>query len=247
MSHNSSLGSFLLDRGRRVLLASVGLLLFALGLYLQMQANIGQPPWNALNQGLTLYIPLSFGNVSILVSLTVVACDLLLRESIGLGTILDALLVGWGLDFFLWLDPVPLQTQLIPQLALLLAGLVVVCLSQYLYMKAALSCGPRDALLVALGKRVPRVPIGVVNILLTSAVLLVGFLLGGQVGAGTVITLFGTGIVMEWVFRLLHFEPRNVEHEGLLQTWAAFSAALKGEPTEENAAAPDRRIIDIEK
>lgn len=236
MSDTPSLGLFFRDRGRRVLLAVAGLILFALGTYLQMQANIGLPPWHALNQGLTLHFPISFGSASILVSLTVVICDLLLRESIGLGTILDALVVGWGVDFFLWLDCVPSQTSLVPQLLLLLAGLVVTCLGQYLYMKAALSCGPRDALLVALGKRVPRIPIGAVNILMTSAVLLVGFLLGGQVGTGTVISLFGTGIVMEWVFRLLRFDPRVVEHEGLLQTCTAFTAALKGEPRKDRSS-----------
>ena len=223
----SALSSFLLDRIRRSLLASVGLLLFAFGFYLQLAANIGLSPWTALNQGLSNHLPITFGQASIPVSVLIVCLDLLMKETIGIGTILDALLVGWGSDLFIALELVPYQTKFLPGLGVLVVGLAVSCVGQWLYMLAGLSCGPRDAFLVGLGKKLPRLPIGRVNIILNLAVALVAFLLGGQIGLGTVIALLGTGIIMDLVFKLVRFEPRSVTHEGLLDTIRAFAKAAK--------------------
>ena len=87
------LSEFLLNRTKRSLLASAGLILFAFGFYMQLAANIGLSPWTALNQGLSLHLPITFGQASILVSVVIIISDLLMKEAIGLGTILDALLV----------------------------------------------------------------------------------------------------------------------------------------------------------
>ena len=223
----NALSTFLLDRIRRSLLASAGLLLFAFGFYLQLAANIGLSPWTALNQGLSNHLPITFGQASIMVSVLIVCLDLLMKETIGIGTILDALLVGWGSDLFIALELVPYQTKFLPGLAVLVIGLAISCVGQWLYMLAGLSCGPRDAFLVGLGKRLPRLPIGRVNILLNLMVAVVAFLLGGQIGLGTIIALFGTGIIMDIVFKIVRFEPRNVTHEGLLETISEFMKALK--------------------
>lgn len=221
------LTTFLIDRVKRSVLASAGLLLFAFGFYLQLAANIGLSPWTALNQGLANHLPVTFGQASIAVSVIIVVIDLLMKETIGIGTLLDAFLVGWGSDLFISLELVPYQTSFLPGLGVLIVGLAISCVGQWLYMIAALSCGPRDSMLVGLGKRMSKLPIGWVNIILNLAVALVAFLLGGQIGLGTVIALFGTGIIMDLVFKIVRFEPRNVVHEGLPQTISEFFKALK--------------------
>jgi len=218
---------FLVNRTKRALLASTGLLMFAFGFYMQLAANIGLSPWTALNQGLSLHLPITFGQASILVSAIIIVSDLLMKESIGLGTILDALLVGWASDLFIALEPVPYQSQFLPGLAVLLIGTVITCVGQWIYMLAGLSCGPRDAFLVALGKLLPRLSIGTVNILLCLTVAVISFLLGAHIGLGTVICLFSTGAIMDLVYKIVKFEPRNVEHESLLGTAAALREALK--------------------
>lgn len=228
------LSHFFLNRFKRSLLASAGLLLFAFGFYLQLVANIGLSPWTALNQGLSLHLPITFGQASILVSVLIVAADLLMKETIGLGTILDALLVGWGSDFFIALDLIPDQTSFLSGLGILFIGLVFASLGQWAYMKAGLSCGPRDAFLVALGKKVPKIPIGWVNIFLNLMVAIIAFLLGGQIGVGTLIALFGTGMVMDLIFKIVRFEPRDVEHEGLTGTLSALAEAWKSSRTPAN-------------
>ena len=174
-------------------------------------------------------IGIDLGTASILVSIAVLAADLLLKEPIGIGAILDVFVMGWVADLCLAYGPVPVQTRLVPQLALLIFGIFVQSFGQFVYMKAALSCGPRDALMVALGKRLSRISIGTANILLSLFVLAAGTLLGSRVGVGTVVSLFGAGIIMDFVFYLCRFEPRSVTHEGITQTLSALRSAWKAD------------------
>ena len=94
----------------------------------------------------------------------------------------------------------------------LLAGFVFMAVGMWMYMSAEQCCGPRDALLVGLGKRMPKIPIGIVEVILWAVVLLIGYLLGGPVGIGTLISTFGAGVVMQLVYSMIGFEPRKLNH-----------------------------------
>ena len=107
--------------------------------------------------------------------------------------------------------------SLLPGIAMMLVGFVFMALGMWIYMCGEQCCGPRDALLVGLGKRLPAVPIGAVQIILWSAVTVVGWLLGGPVGVGTLLSAFGAGAVMQLVYQLLRFEPRDVEHRSVVE------------------------------
>ena len=89
--------------------AALGLFGCGLSIYLTMQANIGLGPWEVFNMGLSYHFPLSYGDVAMIVSFVIVAVNLLLRERIGVGTILDALIVGKSADLFMYLDLIPAQ------------------------------------------------------------------------------------------------------------------------------------------
>ena len=194
-----------------------GLLIFAFGVHLTIFANIGLAPWDCLGMGLSYHIPLNYGLSMTAIAVCVVLLDLLLRERIGFGTLIDALLTGNFVQLFNDLNPFPENGSLWLGVALMLLGFVFMALGMLVYMKAAQGCGPRDALLVGLGKRLPRLPIGAVEILLWSVVLLLGWLLGGPVGIGTLISTFGAGAVMQLVYRLLRFEPRDIRHRDFLE------------------------------
>ena len=135
-----------------------------------------------------------------------------MRERIGFGTVIDALLTGNLVQMFNSLNPFPKNTNLWLGIAVMLAGFVFMALGMWIYMKQGQCCGPRDSLLVGLGKRLPRVPIGAVEILLWAAVLLAGWLLGGPVGIGTLIGTAGAGAVMQAVYSVIRFDPRTVRH-----------------------------------
>lgn len=229
MKNTENFTQFLLNRLGRSLYAIVGLVIFALGSYFQIQANFGMSPWNSLSQGLSMNYPVTFGTANILVSFIIILIDILLKEPIGIGTILNAIVIGLGTDVFLAMGFLPTQTTLIGKFVVLMAGIVITCLGQYVYMKACLSCGPRDSLLVGLGKKFPKVKIGTVNIVLLAVVQVVCLVLGSPVGLGTIICVFGTGTIMNIVFGFLKFNPRELVHEGIPETIAAGKKALRNQ------------------
>jgi len=202
----------------RLLRSVCGLVIFSFGIYLTMQASIGLAPWDVLVTGLTNHLPFIYGTVSLMLCVLLLTIDLLMGEKLGLGTIIDALIVGKTVDLFVWLDWVPISNTLWLSIVLLLLGIVAMSAGQWLHIGTGLGCGPRDALLIGLGKRFPKLSIGMVNAGLLIGVFTIGWLLGGQVGIGTVISVALTGPIMNLVFNLVKFEPRNVEHETLFQT-----------------------------
>ena len=197
---------------------ALGLLVFAFGVHLTIHANIGLAPWDCLGMGIAAHTPLNYGLSMTMIAVAVLALDLLLKERIGFGTVIDALLTGNFVQLFNDLDPLPENKSILLGILFMLAGFVFMALGMWIYMREGQCCGPRDSLLVALGKRLPKVPIGVVEVILWAVVLLAGWLLGGPVGIGTLLSTFGAGLVMQLVYHLIGFEPRSVAHRDLVQT-----------------------------
>ena len=196
---------------------AAGLLVFAFGVHLTIWANIGLAPWDCLAMGISYHTPLNYGLSMTMLAVAILLIDLALKERIGFGTIIDALLTGNFVQIFNDLNPVPLNTSLPLGVAVMIAGFVFMALGMRIYMIAAQCCGPRDSLLVGLGKRLPRLPIGVVEILLWAVVLLLGWLLGGPVGIGTMLSTVGAGAVMHLVYTALLFEPRSIRHRDVIE------------------------------
>ena len=188
------------------------------GIYLQIEADIGFPSWNALNQGFSLVFPITYGTASITIGLSIVLIDLLLKEPIGMGTLIDAICVGLGTDFFSMLDPVPEMNSLVIKIIVFVISLFILSIGQYMYMITGMSCGPRDAFTVAIGKRCKKISIGTVNNIISTVVLAVSWFMGATIGIGTVLSVFGMGMVMDITFKMCRFEPRNVKHEDILTT-----------------------------
>lgn len=206
---NKTTGQILIS----ALMAAVSLFVNGLGVYLTVHANIGAAPWDVLNLGLSKTFHILYGNASIAVSLCILIIDILLREHIGIAMFIDAFTVGKAVDFFDWLDIVPVPKTLFGSIAMILVGLVIIGYTQMLYMKAALGCGPRDTLLVGLSRRVPKIPIGAVSIALLSAATLTGWLLGGPVGIGTILCAFASGPIMQAAFMSVKFDATGIRHQ----------------------------------
>ena len=198
-----------------ILLAAVSLFVNGFGVYLTIRANIGAGPWDVLNLGLSKSLGILYGTASIAVSCTILAIDIALREPIGIAMFIDAVVVGKSVDFFDRIHAVPPAASLWTGIPIMLAGLVIMAYTQYTYMIAALGCGPRDTLLVGLAKRARRLPIGAVSIALLSLATLIGGLLGGPVGVGTLICAFGAGTIMQAAFRTVRFDATGVRHQRL--------------------------------
>ena len=203
---------------RQFLKILLGLTIYSFGVYLTIYANIGLAPWDCLAVGISCHTPLNYGGAMMAISLTAVILQLLLRERIGFATLFDAVTTGNLTQLLCDISPYPENHSLWLGIAFMLFGFLFIALGMYVYMKAEQGCGPKDGLLIAVGKRLPKMPIGVVEILLWAVVTLFGWLLGGTVGIGTLISSFGAGAVMHLFYSIIHFEPRELHHKSIAET-----------------------------
>ena len=146
--------------------------------------------------------------------------QLILRERIGFATLFDTLITGRLIQFFIDISPYPENHSRWLGIIFMLFGFLFISLGMYVYMSAECGCGPKDGLLVAIGKRMPKIPIGVVEMLLWATVTFAGWLLDDTVGIGTIISVFVGGTVMHLFFDVIGFEPRKLEHKSLTESLA---------------------------
>ena len=202
---------------RRIARAVIGLIIFGCGSCCNIQANIGYGAWEAFSIGVGAKLGLSFGTVLQASGLVILIIDLLLRETIGLGTLLDIYIVGATADLLRGSGLVPVMTSFPAGVVMLLCGQLL-AVGSYFYISAGLSCGPRDALMVALCKRFPRTPVGVIRFFIEGGALLTGWLCGAKIGIGTLIAVFGISFLIQTVFAVMKFDVSSVKHESLITT-----------------------------
>lgn len=207
----------------------IGLILFAFGSACAVNANIGINPWGVFNQGLTNILPITYGQASICVGIAILFVDVALGQPIGVGTLLDILIIGSVVDLLFALGWIPICQTLFGGLVMMAISILLLSVGSYFYLGSGFGSGPRDALMVALVQKFPTVPVGVIRSGLEGCALIVGWILGGQVGVGTVVSVFGLGFVMQTVFQLLKFDVGAVHHESLKESFTNLKAALEAD------------------
>jgi len=192
----------------RVAWLVTGLFLCACGVVLFFESELGLPPWDVLHQGLAEQLGISFGAANLVVSLVVLLLVWRLKAMIGLGTLLNAILVGSFVIFLTAIDAVDALSQdmLGVRIALIALGLVCFGVGSAFYICASLGAGPRDSLMLVTSRGL-GVRLGAARTGLELAALVVGFLLGGTVGIGTLVFAVGIGPVVEVSFWLLGRTP----------------------------------------
>ena len=167
-----------------------GLTLFGLGEGLLIVSFAGASPWSVLAQGISLNVNLSIGIITILVSIVVLIFWVPLNQKPGIGTILNAVIIGFMIDVCIKYVPTP--ENYIYQILLAIAAVITVGLGGGIYLVANLGAGPRDGLMVGLQKKT-NLPIAAVRGSLEITVMSIGWYLGGTVGVGTLLFAFGIG------------------------------------------------------
>ena len=167
--------------------------------------------------GIANCTPLSFSSAMGLIGIVAIILQLIMKERIGFATVVDALLTGNLVQLFSDLSPLPEIHNIWLGILIMLTGFVVIDIGAWVYMSAELGNGPKDGLLVALGKQLPKIPIGVIGMIVWSVVTLIGWMLGVSVGIGTVLSVFGAGVIMNLVYKIIRFEPRELKHRSLTE------------------------------
>jgi uncharacterized membrane protein YczE len=176
--------------GRRLPQLYVGLVLYGVSLAMMVRADLGLAPWDVLHSGLAQLVPLTIGQVIVVMSFVVLLLWIPLREVPGLGTISNAVVIGFALDATLGLLDAP--GALWVRAALLLGGVLLNGLATALYIGSQFGRGPRDGLMTGLHRRTGR-SLRLVRTGLEVTVVLLGLLLGGVAGLGTVVYALAIG------------------------------------------------------
>ncbi|TQK72172.1 MULTISPECIES: YitT family protein [unclassified Nocardioides] len=181
---------------RRLVQLYVGLYLYGVSLALMVLGDIGLAPWDVLHSGFIRHVPITLGQAVVLFSFVVLVLWIPLREKPGLGTISNAIVVGLSADLTLAMFDAP--DNLAVRIAFMVGGIVLCGLATALYIGAQLGRGPRDGLMTGLHRRT-GLSIRLVRTCIEVAVVLIGLVLGGTLGLGTVAYALTIGPIAQWM------------------------------------------------
>ncbi|MGH0052788.1 MAG: YczE/YyaS/YitT family protein [Sphaerochaetaceae bacterium] len=192
----------------------IGLFFYALGIVLTMQAHIGYSPWDVFHAGLSTLFSMKIGTMTILVGLLLGFVVLLGGERIGVGTLCNMVLIGLFINILLDSGLFSERSHLISGSLQMVFGLFVISFASYLYISSGYGAGPRDSLMVFLSRKT-GFSAGTCRAVLEVAVSVIGFLLGGMLGWGTLLSAVLIGLCIQITFNVLHFDPKEIHHENL--------------------------------
>ncbi|WP_231482782.1 membrane protein YczE [Nocardioides sp. URHA0020] len=197
--------------GRRLPQLYVGLVAYGVSLAMMVRGDLGLAPWDVLHSGLIRYVPITLGQAVVVMSFVVLVLWIPLREKPGIGTISNALVVGFSADATLALLDRPDAMAL--RIALMLGGVALCALASALYIGAQLGRGPRDGLMTGIARRSGR-SIRLVRTGIEVTVVVIGLLLGGTVGVGTVLYALAIGPLTQLWLPAWTIQPRPVTDGG---------------------------------
>ncbi|HLF74034.1 MAG TPA: hypothetical protein VI524_06805 [Anaerolineales bacterium] len=194
---------------RDFLVIQIGFLLYGLALALIVRANLGTGTWLVLEVALADLLGIKIGTMTVYMGFMVLIIALALRERVGWGTLGNILSIGPWLNLFLDLIPNS-KDNLALQTGMFLLGVLVQGIATAVYIGVEAGAGPRDSLMLAV-HRTTGVSIRMARGGIEIIVVLIGWLLGGPAGLGTVAFALLIGPSVQWAFRLFKVQPHKPE------------------------------------
>ena len=203
---------------RDFLVIQIGFLLYGLALALLIRAELGTSTWLVFEIALADIFHISIGAMTVIVGFSVLILALAMREQVGWGTLGNILSIGPWLDLCLWLIP-SVKGYFVLQILFFLAGILVQGIATAVYIGVNAGAGPRDSMMLAI-HRVTGLSIRLARGILEVIVVLVGWLLGGPLGVGTVVFAFLIGPSVQWAFKLFKVKPHKPVETDIIQAAA---------------------------
>ncbi|HHV42500.1 MAG TPA: membrane protein [Clostridiaceae bacterium] len=204
----------------------LGFFLVALGAVLYLHSDLGMNPWGVLHQGISMQTPLTIGQATQVVGLLLIAVSSTFKIVPGLATILNMIFIGLFTDLVNDMNIIKTPDSLIIRYVMVLAGTVATAYGMYYYLKQHLGAGPRDGFMLLL-QRITKLDVGIVRTAMEVTAVIVGYLLGGQFGVGTVISALILGPIVSIIFRIHKYESSHAPHENLLETFSKLASVGK--------------------
>lgn len=200
---------------RKFIRLFIGLFFCGLGVVFSVNANLGLAPWEVLHEGLSKNINITMGQACMLVGAIFVTLDIILGENVGWATILNMIFVGFFIDVLMLNNIIPETNNTLIGIIMIIIGMFIVSIGCVLYIGAGIGSGPRDGMMIALNKRTKK-SIRLIRTIMELGALTVGYLLGGTVGIGTIISGVGLGYIMQFSFKLCNFNTAIIKHRCII-------------------------------
>lgn len=197
----------------------LGFIIIAIGTNLTLYANLGLNPWGTFHQGVTNITGLTFGVVSQLTGLLIIILSLTIKIYPGIGTLFNMYFIGLFIDIIDRLNIIPKVDNLTVRIVYLLIGTILLNYGIYVYISCLLGAGPRDGLLVGLVK-ITGVSVSIVRPAIEITILVIGILLGGTYGIGTIVNAIGGGYILSTIFKLHNFNPKQSKQMVITELFA---------------------------
>ncbi|AGF54444.1 YczE/YyaS/YitT family protein [Clostridium saccharoperbutylacetonicum] len=197
-----------------VIRITLGFFLCACGTVLALNSNLGLSPWDVFHQGLTKISSVTMGQASIIVGVIIVIITSILGLKVGLGTIANMIVIGCFIDLIIYAKIIPVCNNLFSGIIMMIGSLFASAIGSYLYIGCEMGCGPRDGLMIALVKITGK-PIGIIRFFIEMGALIIGWILGGFVGVGTLITAFGIGYCVQLIYKIFKSDVKLLKHRNI--------------------------------
>lgn len=215
-------GNEMKERILKILRTIVGFAIIGLGIAITKQVG-SLNPWNVLNDGVSRVTGLTIGQANTTIGIIIVLIDIIAKEKLGIGTLLNALLIGRFTDMFVDLNAalglLPRIEEVWLQIPICLIAIVINSFGLYFYMSAQMGSGPRDSLMLVVTKRLPF-SVGTCRMILEAfAFTLGGLILGGEFGIGTLLAVLFGGPCFQKVCKMMGYNVKATKNESFADTW----------------------------
>ena len=180
----------------------------AIGIVANLYASLGTSPWGVFHVGLTMITTLTLGQITQIVGLVIVMSSWLLGFLPGFGTFANMITIGFFIDLVIDWKIIPTQTQIGFQILQLIFSIIILGAGVFLYLRAQLGAGPRDGLMLALTAKFNK-PVSHIRVPMDIIVSILGYLLGGPLWIGTIITALTLGYCMQFFFKIGKFNSTS--------------------------------------
>lgn len=194
---------------RDFLVIQIGFVLYGLAIALIVRADLGTGTWLVLEVALANILGIQIGTMTVYMGFLVLIIALALREQVGWGTLGNILSIGPWLNLFLDLFSTP-KNHFPLQVGMFLLGVLVQGIATAVYIGVDAGAGPRDSLMLAI-HRTTGVSLRLARGAIEVIVVLIGWLLGGPLGLGTVVFALLIGPSVHWAFKLFKVHPHKPE------------------------------------
>jgi len=185
----------------------IGFFVYGLAIAIMIRGNLGTSAWAVLEVALAPMLHISIGTMTVTMGFIVLIGALLMREKVGWGTLANILCIGPWEDF--WLARIPSVTgNLLLQSGMLLFAIFLIGLASAIYIGVDAGAGPRDSMMLAI-KRITGISIRAARAIIEVTVVIIGWLLGGPAGIGTLIYAVLVGPSVQWGFKIFKVQPHK--------------------------------------